>query len=169
RFGESRFPLLRAYTLQAALAGRSLDLIDLAYPELRIELKKTNSHYDSRDVREFKENVGALLPWHQLWANVLVGLIPHDRLGSALADTRSASSKAASITYGEEPYTSDETACLWFDILVQADSGQASHIEDFNRWIASLKRSLYTSTITHLARLAARQGTMEQQSLGYAS
>src|SRR5207249_1781245 len=78
-------------------------------------------------------------------------------------------SKAASITYGEEPYTSDETACLWFDILVQADSGQASHIEDFNRWIASLKRSLYTSTITHLARLAARQGTMEQQSLGYAS
>ena len=169
RFGGSRFPLLRAYTLQAALAGRSLDLIDLAYPELRTELEKANSQHDSRDVQEFKENVGALLPWHQLWANVLVGLIPSDKLGSAIADTRSASSKAASITYREESYTSDEIARLWFDILVQADSGHASHIDAFNRWIDSLKRPLYTPTLTQLARLAARRSAMEQQSLGYAS
>ena len=112
RFGESRFPRLRAYTLQAALAGRSLDFIDLAYPELRTELEKTNSHHRSSDAQEFKENIGALLPWHQLWANMLVGLISRDQLSAILADTRSASSKAASITYREESYTSDEIARL---------------------------------------------------------
>jgi len=167
RFGGSHLPLLRAYMLHAALSGRTLNLIDLAYPELRKKLENKNSHLDSCDEREFTEDIGALLPWHQLWANVVLGLVPGGKLGSAIADTKAASLKAANIEYKREFYTVNEIARLWFDVLLQADVGQASLIDDFNGWIDSLKRPLYTPTLTQLARKAARS-TLKKQSLDYA-
>ena len=62
RYGGQRFPLLRAYVLRAALKGESLQLIDLAPPELREQLEKKKGYHDSRDLREFQEDIGALLP-----------------------------------------------------------------------------------------------------------
>lgn len=170
RFSGSQLPFLRACTLQAALSGHILNLIDLAYPDLQKELEnKKIGHQNSSDAQEFKNDIGALLPWYQLWARVILGLVPSGKLGSVIADTRSASLKAANTNYKKEFYTENEIARLWFGILLQADVGQSSLIDDFNGWIDSLKQPLYTSTLTQLARMAARQGAMEQQSLDYAN
>ena len=68
-----RFTLLRAYALRAALSNQSLDLIDLAHDELRKELETPRFYSESQDAREFKENIGSLLPWHRLWAATFVG------------------------------------------------------------------------------------------------
>jgi len=72
RFTKARFPMLRAYCLRAALQGQVLELRDLAHAELRAEMDKKNQHSRSRDLQEFQEDIGALLPWHQLWATTLL-------------------------------------------------------------------------------------------------
>ena len=75
RYSNSRFPVLRAYCLHAALQGQVLELRDLAHAELKVEIDKKNQHSSSRDLQEFQEDIGALLPWHQLWAATLLGRI----------------------------------------------------------------------------------------------
>lgn len=63
---QSRFFLMRAYALHATLADHNLELLDLAHPKIRKELEDKKRHYDSQEAREFKQFIGALLPWHQL-------------------------------------------------------------------------------------------------------
>jgi hypothetical protein len=168
RYGSLRFTLLRAYSLKAALDGEVLALNDLAYPELQKELEKQNSHHDSRDVQEFKEGVGALLPWHRLWVDVFLRRLPEEQLSTAITDTRTASTKAARTNYREDSHTSDEIARLWFDILVMAGGEQESRLLEFDAWIASLKRPLFTPTLNSIARIAARYRPMQAKSFSYA-
>ncbi|MDX8452968.1 AVAST type 3 anti-phage nuclease/ATPase Avs3a [Mesorhizobium sp. VK9D] len=168
RFGGQRFSLLRAYSLETALDGKILELNDLAHPELQKELEKHGSHHDSRDVREFKEIVGAVLPWHQLWVRVFLRQIPEDQLSAAIAATRASSSKAGSSSYREEPQTSDEIARLWFDILVLAGGAQEARLDEFDGWISSLKTPLFTSTNNNITRVAARHEPMQARSFAYA-
>lgn len=167
-FGGSRFHLLRAYSLKAALDDKTLEMNDLAHLELRKELEKQNAHYDSQDAREFKENVGALLPWHQLWIRIFLGKLPKDRLGAAITDTRTASSKAAKISYREESNTSNEIVQLWFDILVMAGGSQVIRLNEFDAWIASLKHPLFTTTLNNITRIAARHEPTQTRSFNYA-
>lgn len=168
RYGGLRFPLLRAYSLRAALSGQSLNLIDLAHDELRKELEAPKPHSESQEVREFKEGIGALLPWHLLWAQTFVGLTPHADLANAIVETKAASAKAERGSYREESSTSDEIARIWFDTLLTAESADAKSVDIFNQWIASLTRPLFTTTLTHLARLAARSSALEAHALDYA-
>jgi len=168
RFGGSRFHLLRAYLLKAALDDQILELNDLAHLELRKELEKQNAHYDSQDAREFKENVGALLPWHQLWARVFLGKLPKNQLGTAITNTRITSSKATKTSYREESHTSNEIARLWFDILVMAGGSQEVRLDEFDGWIASLKHPLFTTTLNNITRIAARHEPIQSRSFDYA-
>lgn len=168
RYGGLRLPLLRAFALRAALSGQALSLIDLAHDELRKELEATKSHSDSRDVREFREDIGALLPWHQLWAGALVNRTPPADLATAIATARAASAKAEKGSYREDSNTSDEIARLWLDTLLNVQSVDATLVSEFNHWINSLKRPLFTTTLTHLARLSARSSAMKAHGLEYA-
>lgn len=168
RYGRQRFPLLRAYALRAALSSQSLDLIDLAHDELRKELEAPRSYSESQDAREFKGSIGSLLPWHRLWAATFVGRTSLADLANAIAETKAASAKAEGISYREESDTSDEIARVWFDTLLTAESADAVSVDVFDRWIASLKRPLFTPTLTHLARLAARSPSLEARALDYA-
>lgn len=104
-----------------------------------------------------------------MWIKVLLGQVQKDNLSTAIADAKSSSSKAARISYWEESYTSDEIARLWLGILVQTRDVDANLVNDFNSWNNSLKRPLYTSTLSRLSRLTARRSGMEQHSLVYAS
>ncbi|RFC31657.1 MAG: NACHT domain-containing protein [Candidatus Nitrotoga sp. SPKER] len=169
RYGGQRFPLLRAYSLRAALSGQSLTLIDLAHNELRKELETPKPHSESQGVREFKEDIGALLPWHLLWARTFIGLTPPADLANAIVETEAASAKAERNSYREESSTSDEIAQTWFDTLLTAESAGAKSVDIFNQWIANLTRPLFTTTLTHLARLAARSSALEAHALDYAS
>ena len=167
-YGGLRFPLLRAYALKAALSKESLSLIDLAHDELRKELEAGRPHSESQDAREFKANIGALLPWHQLWAATFVGRTLAANLPNAIAETKAASTKAENISYREESNTSDEIARVWFDTLLNAENADAASVDEFVQWIASLRRPLFTTTLTHLARLAARSPSLEPRALDYA-
>lgn len=164
-----RFPLLRAYALRAALGNQSLKLIDLVHAELRKELENPKPHSESQDAREFKAAIGALLPWHLLWAKTLVGRTTPAALAKAVSETRMASSRAETMSYREESNAIDEIAQVWFDTLLTAGNAGAASIEVFNQWIGSLKRPLFTTTLTLLARLAARSPSLETHALEYAS
>jgi hypothetical protein len=168
RYGRRRFPLLRAYALRAALGSQALKMIDLAHEELRKELENPKPHSEPQDAREFKEDIGALLPWHLLWAKAFVSRTPPADLQNAIAETTIESARATKNSYREESFTSDEIARVWFDTLLMLGNADATSVEVFNRWIASLNRALFTRTLTHLARQAARSPVLEATALEYA-
>ncbi|ESZ49314.1 AVAST type 3 anti-phage nuclease/ATPase Avs3a [Mesorhizobium sp. RSR565B] len=169
RFNDARSPLLRAYALRAALLGKTLDLLDLAHAELRAEIEKEKNHSYSQEAQEFKEDVGALLPWHTLWAERLVRNAGKAGLASAIARTLKESASAARINYREEWRTADQVAELWLAILVSAKAANSTAIQNFTDWVAALKRPLYTPTLARLARSMARVGGLAGQALHYAS
>jgi hypothetical protein len=71
-FNAARTPFFRASALRAALKGETPALLDLAHSKIRVELEKAQTHSHSHDAQEFKEVVGALLPWYTLWATRFV-------------------------------------------------------------------------------------------------
>jgi hypothetical protein len=113
--------------------------------------------------------VGAVLPWHQLWARTVLGLPPEQKLTALIAEVKTASSKAANISYREESWTSDEIAKVWLDVLVDSRRADSDEISQFNQWIDALKRPLFTTTLTSLARLCARTPNVQSESFRYAS
>jgi len=168
RYGSLRFPLLRAYALKAVLSGQSLSLIDLAHDELRKELEGSRPHSESQDVRKFKENIGALLPWHLLWAKTFIGQISFADLANAIAKTKTASAEAEKNSYQEYSNTSDEIARIWLDILLTVENVDPALADIFAQWITSLKRPLFPPTLIHLARLAARSPELKERAFDYA-
>jgi hypothetical protein len=167
RYDRQRFPLLRAYALRAALRNQLLDLIELAHDELRKELEAPKSYSESQDAREFKKSIGSLLPWYRLWAETFLGRISPADLANAIAETKTASTKTEEMSYREKSDTSDEIARIWFDILLTAKSNDAASVNAFEQWVTSLKWPLFTTTLTHLARLAARSSMLEAFALNY--
>ena len=169
RFSKQRFPLLRAYTLQAALKDEPLELIDLARPELQSHFKAEGTPSEPREVRELKEDVGALLPWHRLRAASFLSAdgSPFD-VESGITAAHQAASRAARISYREKTFTSDEIAQLWFDIIVENSVTDEAILGEFQQWFTSLKRPLFTPTLSGLARLAARTTNFREHAYGFA-
>ena len=156
-----RSSLLRAYALQAALKDECLQIVDLAHPELREKLEGDRAYDESRELQEFKEGIGALLPWYKLWAENF--LTPKDSasLRAAIAETHQASTKAARDFYHERSNTSDEIAGIWFDILTGSGEIDETALQEFRAWIGSLRHPLYVPTWTRLARLAVHTPNFE--------
>ncbi|WP_019555396.1 AVAST type 3 anti-phage nuclease/ATPase Avs3a [Propionispira raffinosivorans] len=167
RFDRQRFLLLRAYALRAALSSQSLNLIDLAHDELRKELEASKSYSESQDAREFKESIGSLLPWYRLWSTIFLGQTSSTDLANDIAKAKAESAKIIEYSYQEISDTSDEIARIWFDTLLIAKSTDTASVDVFNQWINNLKRPLFTTTLTHLARLAARSPMLEECAFDY--
>ena len=170
RHSRRSFPLLRAYALQAELKGEDLQLVNLACPDLREQLENGNNHHDSQALREFKERIGVLLPWHKLWAKNL--LAPKNSSTSAtleakIGEAHRESTKAKS-SYREDSFTSDEIADIWFDILVDSRGNNQALLQEFKNWTERLKRPLYIPTWIRLARIAARTPTFEDYAYNFA-
>ena len=161
RYSGQRFPLLRAYALQAALKGENLQLVDLAHPELRGKLESEKTYNESRELREFKEQIGALLPWHKLWAENLLNPKDSSVLVAAIASAHQESTKAMSGFHQERSDTADETADIWLDILTGSGGIDETTLEGFKTWIGRLGRPLYVPTWTRLARLAVHTPSFE--------
>ncbi len=168
RHARDRFPLLHAYALRAVLSNQPLDLIDLAQDELRKELEAPRPYSESNDVREFKENIGSLLPWHRLWAKTFSGQMSPADLANAITETKAASAEAERFSSREKSDTSDEIARVWFDALLNVENADAASVDALDQWIASLRQPLFTTTLAHLARLAARTPMFESRALDYA-
>ncbi|QGM99706.1 AVAST type 3 anti-phage nuclease/ATPase Avs3a [Methylocystis parvus] len=169
RFSKARFPLLRAYCLRAALEGKPIELIDVAYAELKKEIEKKNKHTTSRDLQEFQEDIGALLPWHKLWASVLLGHVKKEDVTNEIEKTSEASANAERVRYREESHTSNEIALLWMDILHESETTDEAALASFNQWKNRLKRPLFTPTLNALCRLCAQRDETKPAALAYAT
>jgi len=167
-YSKSRFPTLRAYCLCAALNGRQATLVDLAHPDLKKDIEDTNRHSLSSDVREFEETVGALLPWHNLWASVALGQLDRKDADDELKKALQESQRAERIRYREESHSSDEIALLWMDILIHLDDRRDSAFSALAQWECQLKRPLSVSTLNLLCRMCAQQDHTKSLALRYA-
>lgn len=165
-YGASRFRLLRAYALKAALVKEPLTFIDLAHPALRKELER-NANSESRDARALRTDIDLLLRWQTLWARAFLGQIAGDELLPAITAAESASGAAVEKDPREGLHTVNEIAEIWLDIVLTAGSSAAALMERLDSWITSLARPLYTATITGLARKAARTKGIEQYAFRY--
>ena len=156
-----RSRLLRAYSLQAALKDTNLQLIDLAHPELREELERGETSGDSQDIREFRRQIGALLPWYKLWTeNSLTPKATSD-LVAAIAEARQESTKATGYISHERSDTPDEIANIWFDILTGSNGVDDAVLKEFKTWTDDLRHPLSVPTWVRLARLTVHTRNFE--------
>ncbi|PTM94467.1 AVAST type 3 anti-phage nuclease/ATPase Avs3a [Mycoplana dimorpha] len=167
RFSNTRSHLLRGYSLRATLIDTPLELVDLAHGSLRQELEGKNQHSTSRDLQEFKEDIGALLPWHNLRARVVCGTVTGPTLNDELALACEASNKAARIHYRDDHYTSNDIALVWFEILFRLQAVDETTLGAFSDWKSSLKRPLFTPTLTTLARLCCENFNARKNALEF--
>ena len=167
-FSKSHFPVLRAYCLKAALEGQTLQLTDLAHPKLKIELEKKPRPYPSQEAQKFEEHIGALLPWHQLWAAAFLQKITKKELPDQLEKTRAASTVSARAHYRDHFHASNEIALIWFNILHLMDAVDKESIQMLLSWINGLSRPLFTPTLVALAKLGARNEATKAIALQFA-
>lgn len=167
RHSGVRAHYMRAYALRAALVGQPLQLIDLATAELRKEIEEEKRYSESSELRQFKEDIGALVPWYKLWGMAFLGQVPQAQLAKAIADAKANSAKAESL-YREESYTSDEIAEVWIDVLLDAGGADHAAIRAIIEWSKSLKRQLFTPTLNRLARLSAQTSGSEDLAFEFA-
>ena len=169
RFNNYRMPYLRAYALLAALKGECLQLIDLAYPDLRKQLEDKRSHQPAQDIQEFKESIGVLLPWYILWAESV--LSPHNctTLKNRIAEVRKEYSGALKYNYRDVSYISNEIAVIWFDIIMNHDISDVAFLEDFNCWANNLKQPLFTPTWISFARVCSHTVNFEKYAYTFAA
>lgn len=171
RYGKSRFPLLRAYApLRAALLGQRLEIADVAHPELLEELRNPAKRaQESREAREFTEDVGSLMPWHRLWGECVVGAIERDRIDEAIAAVSVESDQATARSYSNESHAIDEIAEVWMDVLGETNSSAIATLAAYKAWVDGRPRHLYTRTLTRIARKGARTAGLEAVALDFAA
>lgn len=148
------YTLLRGYSLLSAVESRPLRMGDLAYPELKAELKKESEHLLSQEAREFKQDIGGLLPWYGLWNDVLLGKVTKGTLSDRLRQARD-STVATSTRSRDELFVADEIAVIWFEVLMHLGATAPGFVDSLASWIRGLRRPLYTPTLTRLARQAS--------------
>lgn len=167
RHSGLRANYMRAYALHAALAGKQLQLIDLATTELRKEIEEEKQYSTSHEFRQFKEDIGALIPWYRLWGAAFLGQVPLEQLAQSIANAKANSAKAQS-SYNEESYTSDEIAGVWIDVLLDAGGTDKASIQAIIAWSKSLKRQLFTPTLNRLSQLSAQTSGSEDLAFEFA-
>jgi NACHT domain len=168
RFSASRSSLLLAYSLRAALNGKSLTEIDFADSNLRKEIEEKGKNSASGDAREFQERIGVLLPWYQLCADILCGRIQPNAIKNAVANAKAASEKAAQLSEFYQYNAANDVARIWFKTLLSAEEVAEVLMDQLNEWIESQKRPLYIPTLLHIARVSARVPALASLSLRYA-
>ena len=170
RFSGPSSSLLRAYCLRAALEGKVLQLADLAHTDLKAEIEKqSSSHHSSQEATEFTKDVGALLPWYELWAEAVLGKVTKDELRRRVAGLREKSAWGAAFHYPDGRHVSGEIARIWFEVLHLMNALDAETVGVLTSWIESLQRPLFTPTLTALARLGAQREETNAIALQFAA
>lgn len=169
RFSKVRIPLLRAYCLHAALVGTPIELIDVAHAALKKEIGEKNTYSTSRDLQEFQQDIGALLPWYKLWALNLLGLVKAEVLPNEIKKTSEISRRAEQNRYREEFHTHNEIALVWFEILHLSNLIDKEAFALFTQWKTKLNNPLFTQTLNALCRLASQREETKSAALSYAT
>ncbi len=156
RFGSDRAPLLRAYTLEAALRGESLSLLSIAPPDVRKELEAKGTHGRSAGTVAFERSTGGVLPWFVLGAEIACGRTPSD-LGKALENALKVTTSAASQDYQKLFNVQQVAAIEWIRVLRDASATAETTVGALRTWIGSEENLLWPDTLTAMCRIAARE------------
>ena len=163
---EPRFTLLRANCVRAALRGESIGLSDLAKPEMKKQMENKN-HYHDRDTQWFLEDIGAVLPWHRLWARALLGKLGPDELDQAIEECSSEARTTVHFDHRDGRFISNEISRIWIEILLMVGP-TAARMDRFAAWKARLGQPLFTPALARLARLCAHSSTYSSYAYDFA-
>lgn len=158
---------LRAYLLRASLRNRVVDIKELA-PSAKRRTRKKSQRAQVSDPRRFNAEVGALLPWHQLWVDRLLSRIDADALGARIDAALAQTASAQRESYRERSEINDEVAKLRCEILHFWPSEQGSR-DAFDHWLNGHSQPLFIPTWVELSRIAARSGAGTRHALVWAT
>lgn len=167
----SKSVLLWAYVLKGCLLNRPVELVDLASSEIKKELQSNKSSYSHVEgVRRLKENIGALLPWYQLWGKVFVGSIGEQEYAQELIVTKALSGNAAAHIYDHDKVLiSNEIILVWFTSLLSLPKVSESNWQAFYDYATEEIERLLTPTSTYLSRISSRREELQEYGLEFAS
>lgn len=165
RYASDRSTLLRAYTLEAALLGKQLALIDVAPKEIREELEKKQSHYSvSSDAEAFNRGTGGVFAWYRLSAEIACGRISAD-FSEAAQEALKATNAARSKDYSNV-FNLDQVAALeWIRALRDASISDVTSLAAYRAWFEEKAKGFWPATIAGVCRLAARTKVLESFAL----
>ena len=153
-----RFDYLRGLALDAVLSGKlDFDIETLLSKEL---LKKEKKQHDSQDIRQFKEMVGGMLPWHIVRSSVIIG-----KTADLVKSTKRAekqSSSARSKRWREHDTIPYEISRVKFDILAFNSTPPDSLISEFISSISENNPKYWISDQLLALRTAYRKEYLKQ-------
>jgi hypothetical protein len=154
RYGFDVGPMLRTYALEAALRGAELTLIDVAPSNVRNELEAGRRYGRSQDTERFENDIGGLLAWSIISAEVAAGRRPAnlcDRIAAAAKATLNAESR----DYQRRNHLRQTAALEWLQILAASGANEA-HLDSLRSWTTDRDKPLWTGTLMSMCRVAAR-------------
>ena len=175
-YKDSRRLFMRAYCVRAAMRNETVTLDKLRPHRLRPPRKRgskgtratargSSHHVDSGEAVRFAEEVGALLPWHVLAADVGLGRVARHELPKRIEEASATSRTARQRTYDDgNSSVPDEMARLWALIALDA-SRPKPLMRKFEEWRRGLRRQLYIPTLLAIARHAGRTKSAEETCL----
>ena len=155
-YGGRRVHLLRIHAVLEHLEGTSIQAMDLADSDLRKASERAHGGDGSRELREFKESVGALLPWSRLWASVQFNSLSATDVAAACEGALAESQNAEGQAYREESTTVDEIARSWAEALANCRVTDAKPWIDLTSWAERLRHPLASLTLVRVIWFAAR-------------
>jgi hypothetical protein len=168
-YGSAHTILIKAYVLRAALAGRSIEPLDLAHSKLRKEIEKTPNHSESQELRTFREVINAVLPWYKLQVKNLLNPMSVVDLSSEIASLQKATFSAMRNSFRHKMFIANESTQIWFNILVNMNEYSRELLDNFNVWHETLEEPITLTTLTNLAWLSARSDSFQSQSFIFAT
>lgn len=165
RYAPDRSTPLRAYTLEAALLGKQLALIDLAPKGIREELEKKQSDYSgSPEAETFKKATGGVLDWFRLSAEISCGRTPAN-FSNAAQEALRATNLARHSDYSNV-FNLDQVAALeWIRALRDASISDATSLAAYRAWFEEKAKGFWPTTMAGVCRLAARTKVLESFAL----
>lgn len=167
KYGFDCAPMVRAYALEAALRGNTLQLFDIAPADVRKHRKDSRPGSYSPRAEAFDRLAGGLLPWMIISADAVVGR-DMDKLDSRLAMAADSTAKEEARDYQSQYNIRHGVAQEWLSILRSASATDAPRIAALREWIGT-KKPLGTSTLTSMCRRAARVAGLEAFALELAT
>ena len=156
RYSSIGSQLIYAYALHGELVGTPAKARDLASPEIREHLESAGNQYRPRDVVEFNETVGRLLPWLRLRATVALNKPDTSTISAEISNSAKRSAAAARMTHWDQRRQTNQVASTWFEILVLAGELEGSCYDEFEDWIDNLGTPLFINTYSRFSRVFAR-------------
>ena len=165
RYAADRSTPLRAYTLEAALLGKQLALIDLAPKGVREELEKKQSDYSgSSEAEAFDRATGGVFAWFRLSAEISCGRTPAD-FSKTAQEALKATNVARSKDYSNVFNLDQVVALEWIRALRDASITDVTSLAAYQTWFKDKAKGFWPATMASVCRVAARTKVLESFAL----